>query len=355
MKKIFFILLLFLFPIDVMAEENDEFKTEYRFFKEVKQGEYEEYSKENSKYQYTDETKFYYEESTWQWTCEENGIDEVEYAVVTPIQKIVPIRYIKLINQGEPFHYRSFQIIQNNLPIEYEVESCSDCEEDYLKEGGELLLFIEKGFYIDEVEFLSEEANYQIEFNNQKLWTKVIAIKKVNKQTNFKIERTDLKSRKYTDLLYKEVDYRYNGFDALYSPKELCKIHKKYVYRYNIVKEYAEGYYENLEGYQKDTEQYRIVYPEKEPEIENEEAKDIEKKETESEENSCPPEKENIEETFMVDNQKEIIQKQITYKTFIPLQNTTYSKAHFYIYLSLIFLILLLNGVVIKNLSKKKC
>lgn len=374
MKKIFLILLLFfLFPIGVFAQEKDwsiyqddnsnmEIKIEYRFFKEVKQGIYTTASIPSFDYAYTDEEDFYYGlPSAWNLDCREDGVNIIEKATITPIQRISPIRFIKIINQGEKFRYTSLKIMRDQEEIPYQIDSCVSCDGEYLNPGGEVLLYIKDEFYIDDVEFLSEEANYQIHLNNRKDFTKTIAIKNIDKQLSFRIEVGDLVNKIYTQMLFIEGEHTYNGFNRIYVKKQMCRRYTKYIYRYNLVKEYAEGYYEELEGYQKDVDQYRIIYKMKESVEEENKEEDKIKEETQEEHQKKEENSSSVISYTLVENKStpiskpaQIFQREILYLDRNIHHNQNYAKAHFYIYFSLIFLILLLNGIILKNMSKKQ-
>ena len=286
MKKIMLILsTLILFINSVKAEEYSDWvewldnsikyddvetETRYRFYKEEIEGEYLT-SDTLNKYQYQDIEKFIYSEfSNWQETCNGENIN-IENKLLYPYKKlIVDTNYIYIDELYNDINNNNIKIYSNGIEVPYTFEVCENCVNNYnyIKKGEKIILKLDKNypsksltFYIDAN---SEYPNvtYKLKTTYDKDGTKLALVKIAN--TNLKDfipnDRWFYLAME-SDIMYSETPVLEDENTIIYPSKNMCRYQEKMTYFYNINKVYYDNnYYTNIEGYIKDTNDYKVYY-----------------------------------------------------------------------------------------------
>ena len=341
MKKIIFtVLTIFIFTGVVKASEWQEEKLEgdnvemeyrYRFYKDVKKGEYIRIG-EKSDYSFEDLNDITYSDySPYNDSCPEGEGYITEYAKEYIYETIGAIQAIKISNLSEEnFNIVNFTFRNKDEVVEHTLASCTKCanNKNTIKPGGTLLIKFASPIHLYDLnmdldfEEKDKELMYEIVYSSQTTFYAKYLAALLRGYTN-------ISTYKYEDLyyLYTSNVESYTGYDIevnelikVISVKDVCRTKEVLSYRYNIVKEYYDDYYykdvselinlteEEKSEYKKDLEDYKIYYRDNTKDEVNEEEKEdkedipsikdeiVEEKPTEKEEIKDKEDKEDKED-----------------------------------------------------------
>lgn len=349
-KYLIFFLSLIIISTNVKAEEKykdvtEDIEVRYKWYKEIKTGEGEyyplrkiteedRYDKYDFKYVNTTRvneefcsypTEFYKIEPKKYQTY--TKVNDARYVV---IENIKPETLVKIYYKNNDFNYRIVSHENNILILDLKVDLLCD----------KLL------FYVDTLN------KYKISLYRDVELKKLIMSKELENE-KFSIPNTDWKiePNAYYETYISTIKYDESSLTKLKEEKTMCGCSEKYVYKYNVTREYYDdNYYEYIEGYIKDENDYRYYYK-GEPiivnntiEVVKEKIKEVPKIEyIYLEKESQEAEKEEKKECVPVTNTKietKIIEKEIT-------------KQPKKIYMVIIGLYLLVMALIIKDIVKK--
>lgn len=279
LKKISIIILIFIqfifykvsattFYTETLKEKNinSEYPLEeiikYRFYQEEKVGEYLT-PKDKSNYSYIDyENKKYGEYGPYLDECNDTNKDVLN-TYLYPYKTLKGINYVKVYNLSRKININKVKIFDQNLESEYQIIETHQYINNYLDTGGYILI----------------KLNSQIPYTNFNItisstdYSKIISYKLFNTIENHLIDKTvltnsqnntlsldNIPSSHYSDLSYSEKPVSKTSDNIIYEKIPKCRMRDIYYYHYNIKKNYLKGYYENIEGYIKDNNDYQIYY-----------------------------------------------------------------------------------------------
>ena len=255
---------------DVNKYDNVEMETRYRFYKEEIEGEYLINDALN-KYQYQDTDKFIYSEfSNWQEKCEGENIN-IETKLLYPYQNIiVDTNYVYIDEIYSDISFNNIKIYSNGVEIPYTFEECDNCVNNYnyVSKEEKVVLKLDKAYPSKSITFyLDANSNYP----NVTYKLKTTYDKEGNKLAIVKIANSNLKDfipndrwfylAMESDILYSETPILEDENTIIYPSQNMCRYQEKMPYFYNINKiYYDDNYYTNIDGYIKDTFNYKVYY-----------------------------------------------------------------------------------------------
>ena len=256
-KIIIIILLCILLMSKVQALEYKEITNDaeirHKWYKEIIEGDYYPLKEDLPGYIVDYNNIKYIDYSLWEneycYYPDEYYIKEKQ--LMREYKRISEIRYVLLEN----FNYtNNVKIYNNNKPIEYEMLSYSN---NILK------IDLGKKYLCDNLLFYIENAtNYKLSLHIESSY-KSAQLSKEIKEDNIIIPdkswitSTATYKTKYT--LDNPLDI--TDFTTLIKSYDICRYKEKYVYKYKIKKYYYdENYYNYIEGYTKDINDYKVYY-----------------------------------------------------------------------------------------------
>lgn len=235
-----------------LIEVTDDIEIRYRWYKEIITGEYiplkdikenDLYDQKNIKYSnqsdfdasYCDLPREYYEIEMQQYRT---------YLKVDNIKNIIL----------ENFNYdNNIKIYSKAKEIKFDIISY---ENNVLKlELGQKCICKDLIFYI------TGNQNYKISLYSNNTFMHPVVYKTIQNEVVFSPDRSWIQEE--TKFMEYNTPYVYEKHDLFYQIRQyyMCRYKEKYVYKYNIKKEYYdENYYKHLEGYKKDEQDYKIFY-----------------------------------------------------------------------------------------------
>lgn len=294
MKKILFIFIVtFIFMNSVKANEwQEELLTgekiigkeyRYRFYKEIKEGEYLTKGT-NSNYQFEDYNDIIYDDYIYyEDSCPNDLGYEVEYVTKYVYKKRKAVKFIEISNSSEyDLNISNIRIKDNNNFIKYEIIDCVNCTSDFNTIGnrGGMAIELEYPVYLGELTFILEFSNkeiydYQILYmsEREKTLKKLIAISKSNTSiTEHQYDNNYILYANYDNKEYTDYNIKVNDLISIISQEKVCRGRSVKTYHYNINKEYYDDSYykdvtllsnlteEERKEYKKDLEDYKIFY-----------------------------------------------------------------------------------------------
>lgn len=284
-KVILFISTLVLFINSVNAEEysnwveslDDSIKyddvqteTRYRFYKEEIEGEYL-ISDTLNKYKYNDINDYIYSEfSDWQEVCE-GEYANIENKILYPYKKlVVDTNYIQIRGLTKDISFDDIKIYANEEEVSYEIVECDDCTKsyNYITSNEKLILKLDNTYPSMSLSFyIKANSNYpniiyRIETYYDENFEKIGIAYVANSNLNtFKPDERWLYLAMESDIMYSEVPVVEDTNTVIYPSKNMCRYQEKMTYYYNINKVYYDdNYYTNIDGYIKDTNDYKVYY-----------------------------------------------------------------------------------------------
>lgn len=258
-KYLIFFLSLIIISNNVKAEEKykdvtEDIEVRYKWYKEIVTGgeyyplrkitEEDRYDKDNFKYINTTRvneefcsypTEFYKIEPKKYRTYK--TVYETRYVV---IENITPETIVKTYYKNSDFSYKIVSHENNILIIDLRADLLCD----------KLL------FYID------TENKYKISLYRDVELKKLIMTKEFeNQKISAPSSEWNIEPSAYNEIYYTTNKYDENSLTKLMEEKTMCGCSEKYVYKYNVEKEYYDdNYHEYIEGYTKDENDYRYYY-----------------------------------------------------------------------------------------------
>lgn len=235
-------------------EVTEDVEIRYKWYKEVIKGNYYPLKEEKEGY-ITNEFDIKYGEYSI-WTKENCNLSNEyylkDYRTIRVYKKPRDARYVKLEN----FHFdNNIKIYQNNQLLNYEIIYSDkntmkiDLKQEY---RSETLTF-----------FIENSQNYKISLYTNKEFTDYIISKEVTNETLLIPDKTWItKDTIYTNS-YTEQIYKDNGLTFKIDEYNVCRYREKYVYKYQIKKEYYDdNYYAEIDSdeYTKDINDYKVFY-----------------------------------------------------------------------------------------------
>lgn len=290
-KPLFFIFAMFMFLDVVNALEwqdepleggDVETETRYRFYKEKRVGEFLSFNEDND-YQYFDIDNFILSDySDYKSICNEDEID-IEYKTKYIYKKLLPVKYIKIINEdADVIEIRNILITNIEDIIDYNILNCSDCSNDYkfINPTGELILELKEEQFIEDIDLeiifnnsdkgLNHRLDYSYtdSFDNKNM---IALTRSSTKVFKYHVNNTFYVYKNYSNNVYTDYDIIENKYIKVLSKEEVCRSKEKLIYYYNIEKEYYDNnYYKDIkdlnlsfeeeQNYIKDETQYKTFY-----------------------------------------------------------------------------------------------
>ena len=260
MKKIILSFIIILFMPIANAEELTElnnYEIKYKFYKEKVDSLYypkglslEGYTEDGSNIQYEDYTD-------WQDNCNINNNSQIEYKKEYTYKEIKKVGSIKLFNFSDERDQTGIIVYNGNKKINYQNVSPSWSEihlklDDYY-EADNLLIYT---FFLNKIDFtiiMYSDHN----FEEPILEKRII-------RSNFYNIVVDSKFYVYPNAYIKNTydrELEDNFFRKKINENTQCRSRNILTYRYKVDREYYDNnYYEYIEGYQKDYDDFKIYY-----------------------------------------------------------------------------------------------
>lgn len=237
---------------DEYTEITENVEIRYKWYKEVIEGDYYPLKEELSGYLVDYNNYKYGDYSLWnKENC--NLSDDYfskEYRTFRTYQRIAKIRTVEfknfIFNDNVKIYFK------DNL-INYDVIS---------NENNNLKIQLSYDYMCDDLTFYIEDAqNYTIYLYPNKRFENAVLSKTIKNEKFFMPDKTwiteNTKYIKYDGNYYYEITDLTTQIDEY----EVCRYREKYVYKYQVKKEYYDdNYYLNVDGYIKDTSDYKIFY-----------------------------------------------------------------------------------------------
>lgn len=234
------------------SEVTQDVEIKYKWYKEIIEGDYYPLKEEKEGYLIDEFNIKYGDYSLW---SEENCrlSDKYylkDYRIIRVYEKIRDVRYVKLEN----FRFNNnIKIYQNNQPLNYDILYNKnnmvkiDLKQEY---RSETLTF-----------FIENSQNYEISLYTNKEFTDYIISKQITNETLLIPDKTWITQNTIFNTTYTEEIYNNSDLTIKIREYNVCKYREKYVYKYQIKKEYYDDeYHENVDGYIKDTNDYKVLY-----------------------------------------------------------------------------------------------
>lgn len=256
-KKLIIIILLLVSSIKlVLANEYPEITSDveirYKWYKEIITGDYYP-SKDISSDDKIDKNKIRYGNYS-EWKSNYCNLSPEHYEITSrkryKYNKVESVRYILLEN----FEYKdNIKIYYENKPLEYKIISQDN---NQIKiELNHLYLAETLLFYITDV------TNYKIALYRTILFDKEVISKQIQDEEILIPDKTWInENSSFVEEITGE-SYKNSDLTKKISSYDECRYREKYVYKYEIEREYYdENYYKDVEGYIKDINDYKFYY-----------------------------------------------------------------------------------------------
>ncbi len=233
----------------------------YRYYKEDVVG---EYVLKDSDYKYTniDNNNIKYGEySEIKDLCDTNK--DVKYITIYPYKKVKSIRYVKVYNRSKALNISNISVYSKDKKIGYKVIN-SDKYNDYIMDiNGYVYIMLDTDIEYQDFNIIINSSEYskiihfntytseEIELNNMTIL--------VNGQDN-RLPLDNFTSNFYTNMLYSSMPIQEDNVYIIYSSINKCIERDIYVYNYDIIRNYLDGYYLFYDGYIKDDTDYKTYY-----------------------------------------------------------------------------------------------
>lgn len=260
MKKIILSLIIFLLiPVvhGIELSELDNYEIKYKFYKEIVDFKYypkgellEGYQEDENNIQYSDYTR-------WQDNCIVNDNKEIEYKNEYTYSEIKKVGSIKIFDFSQERDQTGIIVYEGNKKINYQNVSPS-WNEIHLKldnyyNASDLLIY---AFFLNKVDYtITIYSDYDFQ---EPILTRRIT------RSNFYNVIVDSKFYVYPDAYIEktyDIELEDNFFRKKITENTKCRYRNILTYRYKIDREYYDdNYYDDIPGYQKDYEDYKIYY-----------------------------------------------------------------------------------------------
>jgi len=256
-KKFLLTLLIIVSSVNLVKaneypEITNDIEIRYKWYKEKIEGDYYSQKEELPGYLIDYNNYKYGDYSLWnKENCDLP--DEYflkEYKTFRIYQRIAKIKSIEL----KDFTYNNnIKVYFKDTPIGYEVVS---------NENNVVKINLNSGYMCDNLSFYIENAqNYTINlYVNNRFETPILS-KNIKNEKFFMPDKTWITEDTYFIKYDGNVYYEITDLTTLTNEYEVCRYREKYFYKYQVKKEYYDdNYYANIDGYIKDTSDYKIFY-----------------------------------------------------------------------------------------------
>lgn len=262
MKKkylIFFLMLIFI-SNDVKAEEQiykditEDVEVRYKWYKEIisEEGEYyplrkitpnDKYDKNNIKYVSSSRVN----EAFCSYSEEFYKLEKKEYRIY---KKLYDAEYVVIENIAPQ---TNIQIYYKNIMLNYKIVSQDD---------NKLVLYLNMPRLCDRLLFYVDNSNnYKISlYKDSELQQIIISKEFENQKISIPDYTWTINESSYYETSISLAQYEESSLTTLIQEKTMCGYSEKYVYKYNVEKEYYDDYHTYVEGYIKDIDDYRYYY-----------------------------------------------------------------------------------------------
>lgn len=260
MKKIILPLLILLFIPVVYAEELSElnnYEIKYKFYKENIYSKYYPKGEYLDGYREDENNIKYSEYSDWQDKCENGNNREIEYKKEYTYNEIKKVGGIILDNFSGERDQTGIVIYSGNKEIEYKDISTSwstiKLQLDNYYDASDLLIY---AYFKNKVDF---NIVLYSDFNLEE----PILSKRITQSNFYNIvvnSKFYILPNTYTQKTY-DVEFENNFFRKKVGENTKCRYRDILTYRYKIeIEYYDDNYYEFIEGYKKDYDNFKIYY-----------------------------------------------------------------------------------------------
>lgn len=258
MKKKF-ILMLLLLPLlfsyvnaDEYSEITSDVEIRYKWYREVKEGDYYPLKEEKIGYLIDYSDIKYGNYSSWSKdNCQLlNKYYLKDYRTIKAYRTVSKARFVKLEN----FNFNdNIKIYQNNQLIDYEV---------MYNENNLVKLDLKRSYRCETLTFFIENANnYKIGLYTNSSLTDFIISKEIVDEVLLIPDETWISPYTIFIMVYTDEIYNNSGLTIKSNEYNECRYREKYVYKYLINKEYYDDeYHLNVDGYIKDIDNYQVLY-----------------------------------------------------------------------------------------------
>ena len=262
MKRIIYLIAHFIFFISMISgvkaveiDTNTEYK--YRFYKEIKQGEYINIDSDDN-YEYTDNNDVIYGEySDWTSDCDYNEAYDYLYEYKYIYSELLTVQYIKILNtSNQNLTFKSLDVYNITTLLNYRVYSCTSCNSNntIIYPGGDMIIILPMSVYLKNLSFKLEFYEDNIDYDLVLSHYFNFHIKKLVASLSTNTNTTDYAYNDNFILYYNntitldEVDDSNYPFRKLDSIETSCKKREIINYHYNILKDYYDdNYYSSID------------------------------------------------------------------------------------------------------------
>jgi len=279
MKKIIFILLFIginiLSVIKVNAQtfysnytdvllNNDKYEVQsikmYRFYKEEMIGEYININEEK-KYPYVEEDNLkYLDYSEYKDVCDKNK--DIKYTEFYPYRELKTVKYVKVYNNSRSINISNIKIFDDKKEIDYEIIDSLFYLSNNLNTNGFIVLKLNSDISYDKFNIIIGSSDYSrlICFKVYNNLEKELADVATLTNGNNKLTIDNIPLSNYGDIIYSEKKISKTDTNLIYDSITKCQERDIQIYNYDIVRKYYDGYHEDVTGYIKDEEDYKMYY-----------------------------------------------------------------------------------------------
>ena len=233
-------------------EITDDIEIKYRWYKEKITGDYYPLQTITSE-DLVDVTKIKFSKfSGWdQLNCRLNSHQYlIEQKTANIYTKVESVRYVVFKN----FKYNNnIKIYNENKQIDFKI--ISQTEE-------EVKIDMNRSYLVESLLFIVDTSEkYKIAFYAQNDFKKEIISKEIEGTKIFSANKDWITDKTVFVNLSSEINYPTSDLTRITSINYYCRYREIYVYKYEMKREYYdENYYLNVDGYIKDTDDYKIYY-----------------------------------------------------------------------------------------------
>lgn len=281
MKKKIILILIILFAktMHVMAEEFEwtssleegitayETEMRYKWYKEEVEGEFLEYGKISEKYKIKSNIPYYEEYTDWSLECD--NVYDAEYKILNGYQEILPVRYVEISKFNKLVTLKQLTTYYKNEPInsQYFYKKPAVEGSNIFDQDSKYIIDLKKEYDIKDIKILvrfleSDISKFKITLYNDRELTKINASNYVYSSEEFHKPNKDwLEESSWTNMEYTTEEITPSDFNKIYNNITFCRYRPKYYYWFNVKRKYYDdNYYNYVDGYIKDEDNYKLYY-----------------------------------------------------------------------------------------------
>lgn len=234
----------------------------YKFYKEEKVGEYllKGY---NPQYTHIDYNNIKYGEyGSYLDQCTDDSKDILN-TYLYPYQNLKEIKYVKVYNNSRKININSIKILNQDKEVTYQNLQINGYFNNYLNTGGYILIKLNSPVPYANFNIIISSTDYSKIISYKLYYTLenyLLDLTTITNSNNNQISLNNIPKEHYDNVSYSEKPVEKTSQNLIYKKVFKCRMRNVYYYHYNIEKKYLTGYYENIKGYIKDEENYKIYY-----------------------------------------------------------------------------------------------